>query len=800
MKTVPGLRLLLQRARRDLLTLRYRALAIVLIIGSGVAVYTGIYSAIDSLFATRDALYRQGGMADLEIRFILDDQKNLPALEDLPTVAAVESRLLLPGHLELGGGHPAESARLSATLVGLDLTRRASGLGINRLTILEGEGLDPSSPESVVIDRNLARYHGVKLGDTLHLVVGKDHYRDLTVRGIALSPEYLLASADPSVLLPSKGSMGVLFAPLDLVADRLGFRPVNSLVFRLHEAADPGEQRELVERVDRKLAVEEVIPRSRQFGYLFLEKDLQAFALFIPAILWIFAITAVLVTLFLMFQWIVGQRREVGVLMALGYGRPRLSLAYLAPALALGVLAVPAGWALSWITLYGFGVSYAGAIGMPAPHLHLEPALVGWGALGILGVLLVAVAWPQVRLLRLRPQEAVRGDRGGRGHGLGPFARRLASPLGGHLWLRYAARSLLRYRGMSVMTVASVAMALGVSISYFISMTSFEQTLLGQFRDDRWDVAVDFLAPVWDDELDMFDPIGAISEVEPYLRGSVRLVARGRQESSLTSGIRPAGSLQGIEIVQGRGLEPDDRDVLLLEQGTASRLRIAPGDPVVVDSRGERYEARVAGLFSGTLPGESYAPLAAVRRWLDLDEQSSGVFLRTSAPPETLRNELYGLDRVARVTTQGQLIDGLLEIMDEILTILWVTEGFSIAVAALFVFSSASFTVSERTPEYATLRILGFRGRQIAAMVVTEILLLGMVSAALAVPLGYGLAVLLTGRLSEAWLTVHVVARWSDVLVILVPALLLLPLVAWPAIRGVLRAELPKTLREGRFG
>lgn len=128
------------------------------------------------------------------------------------------------------------------------------------------------------------------------------------------------------------------------------------------------------------------------------------------------------------------------------------------------------------------------------------------------------------------------------------------------------------------------------------------------------------------------------------------------------------------------------------------------------------------------------------------------------------------------------------------------TEGFSIAVAVLFVFSIASFTVAERTPEYAMLRILGFRGRQIAAMVVTEILLLGVVSAALAVPLGYALAVVLNGRLSEAWLTVHVAARWSDVLIIIVPALALLPLAPWPAIRGVLRAELPKTLRERRFG
>lgn len=797
MKGPASLSLLLRRALRDLVTLRFRALAIVLIIASGLAVFVGIYSAIASLFASRDAAYRQGAMQDLEIRFILDDQKNLPDLDDLRSVDAVESRLLLPGHLELGGREGPGSGRLAATLVGLDL---AAERRINRLTILRGRGLDRSEPESVVIDRNLARYHGVEVGDTLHLVVGKDHYRDLTVRGIGRSPEYLLSSADPSVLLPSKGSMGVLFAPLDLVADRLGFRPVNSLVFRLEGSDEAATRREIVERVDAKLAVEEVTPRERQFGYLFLEKDLHAFALFIPAIVWIFAVTAVLVTLFLMFQWIVGQRREVGVLRALGYGRPRVGVAYLSPAFALGVLAVPVGWGLSWITLYGFGASYADAIGMPPPDLRLDPALVGWGALGVLAVILAAVVWPQLRLLRLQPQEAVRGDRGETNHDLGPVARGLVASLGGALWLRYAVRSLLRYRGMSAMTVASVAMALGVAISYFIAMTSFEQTLVGQFEDDRWDVAVDFLAPVWDDELDMFDPVDGVTEIEPYLRGSIRLVSDGRRKSSLATGIRPGESLQGLQVVRGRALQPADRDVLLLEQSTADELGLGPGDSVTVDSRGESYAARVIGLFSGTLPGESYTPLPTMRRWLDLDEQSSGVYLRTNGPPEDLREPLYRLDRVARVTTQRQLIAGLLEIMDEILTILWVTEGFSIAVAVLFVFSSASFTVAQRSPEYATLRILGLGERQITAMVVAEVLLLGGIAAVLAAPLGYGLAVLLSGRLSTAWITVQVVARWKDVLIIIVPALILLPLAAWPAIRKVLRADLPTTLRERRFG
>jgi putative ABC transport system permease protein len=787
---VSGIRLLVRRSLRDLAAMRFRAAAIVLIVASGMAIFTGMYSAIDSLLATRDEWYRKGGMPDLEVRFVLEDQINLPSFADLPGVEAVESRLLLPGHVELKNGR-----HLSATLVGLDL---AGPRRLGRLTLLAGRPLDSASPSEVLIDPNFARYHGFVPGDRILLMVGRDRF-ELTVRGIAVSPEYLIASANPSDLLPSKGSMAILFAPLQLVAERLGFRPVDSLVFRLGNVADRGAlAARIAARADQKLTVEEMIPRSRQFASLFLAKDLRAFALFVPAIIVIFAVTSVLVTLFLMFQWIAGQRREIGLLMALGYGRARLVAAYLFPLVLLAALAVIAGGLLSTTTLAGFALSYADAIGLPRPRLFLDGGLIAWGAAGVALLLAVAGAVPQARLLAMSPQDAVRTARGRAA--AGAVARRLGSWLGRTLWLRYALRNVLRNRIVSLMTAVSVGLALGVSISYEIAMASFEKTLVRHFAADRWDVAVDFLSPVWDDELGMLDTVRGITAVDPYLRGAVRLVAGRRVESSLVTGIEPGRSLHGEEVLEGRGIAPGDVDVILLERKLARDLGYRLGDEVTVDSRGRQFRARLVGTFSGSLPGASYAPRSAVQRWLDLDEQSSGVFLRTSMPPAGLRNQLFRLERVGGVTFKSELIGNLLAIVHEVLVILYITEAFSVLVAALFVFTSTSFTLLARREEYALLRILGFGDRTVAAMVVAEVSMVGLLGAALAIPVGYGLARLLCGRLSEAWFAVGTVFAPRDALIILVPALLVLPLTALPAVRTILAANLPQTLREKRFG
>lgn len=785
--------LILQRSLREIAAAPFRWLSIGLIAALGMSIYAGMYSAIDSLFATRDAYYEEGALADLEIRFIAEDSINVPAFDDLVGLEAVERRLILPGNVTFPDGH-----RLSALLVGVDLGDGSSEL--NRLTLLDGRPLTPDRPTEVVIERNLARHHGFEVGDALHLKMGKDHF-DLEVRGVARSPEYLIAAADPNIFLPAKGSLGVVFAPLELLEERLGFRLVNSLLFGFAPGADRRRlEEEVARRADEKLAVEEILPRRRQFSTLFLDVDLTAFAVFVPAIVLIFTLTAMVVTQFLLFQWITHQRREIGVLMALGYGRGRLVLAYGAPVAVLAALAALTGWPLSHLTLESFGASYAQGIGLPPPHLQLYERFLAVGMAGVVIALGLASVWPEAKLLQLTPQDAVRGERARAGLALSGLLRRLVGLIDGGLTLRYALRSLLRGRGTSLMTLLSIALALGVSLSYFMAMTSFEQGLIQRLSSDRWDLSVGFLAPLWDDELGIFDEIEGVTTIDPFLRGAVRLVTEEQVRSAPVTGVDPAATLRHLEVLQGRGLVAGDRDVLVLERQAAEELGYAVGQPVTVEARSDRFEVRLVGVFSGVLPGEAYAPRETVERWLDLGEQSTGAFLRVEKVTEDLVQALFRLDRVGRVTRKSQVIDELLDITGEIMVVLYLAAGFSIAVAALFVFSVASFVVLGRRGEYAMLRILGLSDRAVGRMILTEIFFLGLFGAALAVPMGYGLAWFLTGRMSEAWFTVEVITRWRDIAVVLVPAVLVLPLAALPAIRTVLRSSLTKSLRERMFG
>lgn len=787
------LKILLLRANRQLWTIKFRIVAIALIASSAFAMFAGIYSAIDSMFDSRDAYYRLGNVADLELRIVPDDQANVPSFKSFADVKKSETRLLIPGHVTLKDGK-----KLATTLIGLDLHQAND---INKFTIVEGKAFDPSKPDEVVIDRNMAAYQHLKIGDHLQLALGNDSYQ-LTVRGIGRSSEFLLAPANPNFFIPSKGSMGIIFANLDLIKNRLGFNLVNSVLFKFSPGTDVATLGEKIQHyAEKKLTIEELIPQKRQFSYLFMNVDLNAFAIFVPAVIIIFSLAAIIITFFLLFQWVMAQRQEIGLLKALGYEKSQLATAYAFPVLVMALLAVVFGSGLSFMVLMDFGGSYSNATGFPKPFLSISPVYLGLAVLGTFGGLFLASLWPQIRLMSLSPQDAVRADREDGDKSLGHVMGAISRLIHGRIWLTYPVRNILRSKGISLMTVLSIALAMGVSLSYFIAITSFKDSIVKNFQQDSWQIAVDFLTPVWSDELPgLFGQIKQIKAMDPYIRGSIRIVHNGVRKSSLMGSYNPATSMHTINILQGKLLAPQSRDGILLERKLARSLGVGSGDTVTIESQGHTYTATVDGVFSGTFPGESYTDLDTARKWMRLDTQLNGIFLKVSGDPHDLVKTLNNVRRVGQVTLKGDLAQQVVAASEEMMVIIYVSAAFSIAVTLLFLFTSATFTVLQRKNEYVLLRVLGFEENILSRMIYVEVIGLGLIAAVLAVPTGYVIAASLVSKLSEAWFTVTTSMSFSDVVFILGPAILLLPLSAWPVSRSVRSMSAVKTLRERLFG
>lgn len=766
--------------------MRSRVIAVMVILAAGFGMYAGIYSAIDSLFGFRDALYRRADVAAYEIRYSPEDAINVPAFDDVPGVRAAESRLLLPGNIERPDG-----TRLSALVVGVP-----EGSRINRLLLSEGSALDPAQPTRVVVDRNLARHHDVGLGDRVTVNVGKDRL-SLDVGGVGSSAEFLVDGANPNFFLPARGSLGIVYVPLQLIEQRMGFRLVNSTVFVGESVATDlpaASMAEIDHRAGERLTLEDRLPLTRQFGHMFLAVDLNAFRIFTPAIVAIFAASAVTILFFLLNQWIAQQRQSLGVLSALGYGSARLRSRIIGPLVVMALGGLALGTGISALMLHGFGNEYATAIGLPPPELSLQPRHLLVGAVGMVLACLLGALGPLRQIARITPLAAVRDQPQTPAADHGRWAGRVADTA----W-RHALREVLRRRRASVMTVMAVALALAPALAYFVAIRSFEQAVVDSFERDRWDYSVDFLSPVWDDELHALARMPGVKSVDPFLRGAVRFETSAGSERGLLIGVLPQGSLRVPQVDAGRALVAGDRDAVVMERKLARDLRLSVGDAVTVDGRLGRHRATLVGTFSGALPGEVFTSREAARTWLDLEDQSTGVLV-AAQPQHDLTEALYDDKRVGKVTGRQAMVDEVVAHLKEIAGIVYLAAAFSILVALLFLFTSTAFAFMAREGSFSLMEIIGFARRTVSSMVRREVALLSTAGVALGIPLGFALAAWLNGILGEAWFAIPTAWNVVDPLLVAAPALALMPLVARPVLKRIAAIDLPHVLRRRSFG
>ncbi len=182
--------------------------------------------------------------------------------------------------------------------------------------------------------------------------------------------------------------------------------------------------------------------------------------------------------------------------------------------------------------------------------------------------------------------------------------------------------------------------------------------------------------------------------------------------------------------------------------------------------------------------------LAFGQKVLGLGERVSGAFVAAAGKPEEIKRQVYALPAVAQVLLTEEVYREVLASSAHIRALIRAAAGLSVPLAILFIFASFAYTILRRKREYVMLRILGFSDRMVATVIAAEVLLLGWATAAVAVPVGWGGASFLNGRLAGAWITIDTVASFQDFVVVLAPALLLLPLSALPVIRVVVKEPL----------
>ena len=737
-RLAPRIRALDRKLLRDLWEMKGQALAIAAVIAAGVAMFVTYLSNFDSLERTLNNYYERQRFADVFANATRAPDRIASRIADIPGVVTVDTRVVAEVTLDVPGMNEPASGRLVSIPV-------RTGSRLNAPLLRRGAWPDPSRPDEVVASEMFCEAHGFGPGDQVAAIIN-GRRRTLTIVGVGLSPEYVY-SVRTGELFPDNRRFGIFWMERRALAGAFdmegGFNDVSLKLSR------DGSADEVIARLDRLLEPfggRGAYPRSLQVSAWTLSNELvqlQTFGFITPLIF--FGVAAFILNIALT-RALALQRGQIASLKALGYSNGELAWHYVKWALLIAAVGAVAGVAAgAWLGARMAEI-YNEFFRFPMLDYRLS---AGVAAGSIAGSLLVAAAGAQSavrRAVRVSPAEAMRPEspahyRPSIGERWRVF-RRLPNTT--RMILRNLERQPAR-AGMSVLGIAFAGAVLLIGVSF---VDVFEVLIDEQFfRAMRQDVTVSFVEPRSAGAVHAVRRLPGVMDAEPIRAVPARLRVGHRHRTLAVTGLVAAPTLYRVVERNGRvfTLPPSG---LVLSKMLGEILGVGAGGTVRVEVlEGARpvRDVRVAALVDDSLGLQAYMEIGALHRLMREGGTVSGAALMVDPGAiDQLNASVKLLPAVAGVALRDATIRSFRETMAETMnTMIVINVIFAGIIAFGVVYNSARVSLSERSRELASLRVLGFTRGEIALILLGELAILTLLSLPLGAAIGYGLGQLI---------------------------------------------------------
>ncbi|HSG89525.1 MAG TPA: FtsX-like permease family protein [Pseudomonadales bacterium] len=729
---------------RDLWHLRLQALGIALIVASGVAVLVMSLAAIQALQGTADSYYEAYRFGDLFVSAKRAPESVARQVAELPGVRVVESRIV-----ELATVDVADFAEpVMAALVSVPEGGQPE---LNRLALRAGRWLTPGRPGEVLVTESFAEGHGLVPGDRIRALMN-GRKRELTVVGIALSPEYVYAIG-PRALMPDPKRFGILWmsrTALEAAYDLDG--AFNDLVIASQRGADEAALVDAVDALVDPWGGTGAYGREDQVSNWFLMNEIEQLKSIASILPLIFLVVAAFLTNIVLSRLIAIERSEIGLLKAFGYSDMAVGWHYAKFVIVLAAVGSLIGWVAGdalgrWTTqLYADFFRFPLLRYAPGPDVYLVAAAVSIAA--ALGGALGAVR----RAVRLPPAEAMRppSPPSFRDHADGdsPLGRRLDQPT------RIILRQALRFPVRTLLASFGLAAAVAVLVVSLQWMDAIDELVDDYFwRQQRQDAVVGLVELEDASVLRDIARLPGVQAVEGHRSVAARIRAAQRSRREALIGLPADGELEIVRDLDERPVAIPG-DGLLLSNSLAELLAVGVGETVEIELlEGDRRTLTipVAAVFETLIGTPAYIDLEALNRRLQDPPLVNSAFLKID--PDRV-GEFFAAAKETPVISGVVMRRSAVSLFrDTVAETMLIYTAFYVVFACVLslgvVYNNLRITLSERGRELATLRVLGFRTSEIGYMLLGEAALTVVIALPLGCVLGFGLAWLISEQFAS---------------------------------------------------
>lgn len=531
--------------------------------------------------------------------------------------------------------------------------------------------------------------------------------------------------------------------------------------------------------------------RDSNAGYTSVESDassIEAIGLVFPVV---FIIVAVLIALTTITRMVEEERSLIGTYKSLGYSRHAILMKYLAYALGASLLGGLLGEFCGFIAFptFLFSVVFEAMYQIPE-YLYSFDTFYGIGSIlffiiGIAGAAVIACRseLKQTPAALMRPKAPKAGSR---------ILLERITPL----WKRMSflnkvtARNIFRYKKRFLMTIFGIMGCMALLVCGFAIRDSVHALSDMQYNDiNRYDVLAIVNQDDFDSSLATLEEDSRISEVQPLGVDSVTVSAATADTNSSTDATTNESGAEAAEASElsteaadtntastnstKESLQlfivPDDapltdfintrtsadspceltNDGILLTRNAAELLEVNAGSNVHIEtSTLDQANVPVQNVIDNYLGNAAYITESTYEEYFGDAADLNGFFINLvsddTAQQEAFADELAGDETFMSVTSTQKMSEEFSQSFQLINTVVYVIIVLAAALAFVVLFTLSTTNISERIRELATIKVLGFRKREVNHYVNKETILLTALGMIAGIPLGYAFSQSLT--------------------------------------------------------
>jgi putative ABC transport system permease protein len=733
------MRVLDRKIIRDLKRLWSQVIAIALVTATGTAVFVMSLGAMHSLAQTQSAYYERYYFADVFASVRRAPETLVDRLAAIPGVKQVSSRITHNVVLDIKG--------MSEPVNGLLSSLPEAG-GLNQLHLRRGRLVLPASTREVVLTEAFAEARGLSLGDSLWATL-KGRKRQLTIVGIALSPEYVFFGV-PGAMVPDDERFGVLWMDRKALAAAFDLEGAfNDSVLSLMPGANEAEVLGHIDALLNPYGGVGAYGRSDHISHATLSGEIEQLRASIRIAAPLFIGVVAFLLHMLMMRHVETERQQIGTLKAFGYSNTVVAWHYLKFVLAIVAVGVTIGLIVGARAGHAITELYAASYRFPfLEYVLTATTFLQATAIPMAAALIGAMAslW---EVIRLQPAVAMRSP---------PppvYRHTLIERLVSHLLFdqptRMILRHIVRWPLRSTLTILGIAAATAILVAPLGVLDSAVSMIDTHFfRAERQDMTVAFAQIRPHKAVYEIGHYSGVLQVEPFratpakirhgLR-SRRVTVIGREDLSELS--RPLDEALQPMAIPNQGVVISSALAEWLGVGRGERVSIT-----LLETNQEAHEMPVTAI------AESYVGLTFFMVFMDRKllnhlmqegDVVTGTHLRLdSTRLEPLYADLKNTPAITGVVSHAASLAGMRRIMAQNLRLTMV----NVVVAAIIIFgvvyNSARISLAERARELASMRLLGYSRLDVAYILLGELGCLTLAAIPIGCGLGYGFAYMLT--------------------------------------------------------